>query len=542
MGKKKKSEAAKKRSKLKYRKNRSKPTETKMAELEKEMLQKQQHVKWEKRVVIAHSKVYDSAEAIRAEFAGVDSELRPKTVESALKFDMIGLHDKVPLPLDEADRDIEYMTRYKIYEPQRICTRGWQVVEGFERDKVTEVYMEAESLRVLTLQDRYRLMAWLLSKAATAAAGEIRLEDVTVAKQLGRALYRGNRAPLFTVRGQAMQSAGIDPDRQLGMVQQAGKILEVDIGTRRHHAGVGTVVEPGVRYRYQEGQHSGVSKTKASAVQKDCTPEQERGFYAQLQPITNAVLKGVSPWMRKKLKHLRRKLKAAWSGPGTASLCYAKISVGFNYGAGFHLDPHDEGEAVWGVMGPVEIAFPGAQTVVRLRSGDVIEFDARIHYHACVAIGPRTKNAVLSFWNSQVQLTKLAEASKRISEAKAEQEEHHRWHGDQCELRRLAKVRARKRHAGEHVDDFLNEEEDAAAATAMQGTHQEQEASEDSQEEEAGPSCGQKRKRAAEPDSQVVEQLSEYELQNQDRRNANAARIAILEAEWEKARRDHYER
>ena len=138
-------------------------------------------------------------------------------------------------------------------------------------------------------------------------------------------------------------------------------------------------------------------------IAKGCTQEKYWSYMRRLQPICNAICKS-AVWMVPELKRHVRNIKEVWDHQGLACFAYMVCSVGLNFGAGFHLDKEDDGHALWGVFGEVEIAFPECNTVFRVRDGATLSFDARQYYHACVAMAEsRQENCVFSLWNSAEQ-------------------------------------------------------------------------------------------------------------------------------------------
>ena len=157
-------------------------------------------------------------------------------------------------------------------------------------------------------------------------------------------------------------------------------------------------------------------------IAKGCTQEKYWSYMRRLQPICNAICK-TAVWMVSELKRHVRNIKEVWDHQGLACFAYMVCSVGLNFGAGFHLDKEDDGHALWGVCGEVEIAFPECNTVFRVRDGATLSFDARRHYHACVAMAEsRRENCVFSLWNSAVQRTRLRREQQLVAQARREYE------------------------------------------------------------------------------------------------------------------------
>lgn len=239
-------------------------------------------------------------------------------------------------------------------------------------------------------------------------------------------------SPMVTIRGQALQSLGIDSRDALGVANMTPEVLKVDMGQKRHHKGVGFVGDPGVRYRYTEPAVKDVSnlqeneKLKGGFSLKDpsCSSDKYWSYMARLQVICNAISQS-AVWMKEELQRQSDSIREVWDHKGLACFAYMVCSVGLNFGAGFHLDKEDEGHALWGIAGEVEVAFPEANLTVRARGGDVLSFDARRYYHACVAMAEsRQENAVFSLWNSSGQRVRLREEMKAVARVRTMAAEH----------------------------------------------------------------------------------------------------------------------
>ena len=354
------------------------------------------------------------------------------------KEDMVQGHvvDMVPLPTRDEDIDKKCLRSYKVYDHKCVETgvRGdppWNVEEDFPADTVTEVFMVHPKQKAQTAACIIALQFSGLFPP-TASLGILQdLGEGHSLRDLLTVMWGMSLLPMITIRGGSLTSFGIDPHRALGVANMTQQVLGCDMGEKRHHTGVGFVGDPGVRYRYTEeqadlgsvaktGQLASGDKLKGGVamIAKGCTQEKYWTYMRRLQPICNAICKS-AVWMFPELKQHVRNIKEVWDHQGLACFAYMVCSVGLNFGAGFHLDKEDDGHALWGVCGEVEIAFPESNTIFRVRDGATLSFDARQYYHACVAMADsRQENCVFSLWNSSEQRARLRREQQAVAQAR----------------------------------------------------------------------------------------------------------------------------
>lgn len=356
------------------------------------------------------------------------------------KEDMVQGHvvDKVPLPTRDEDIDKKCLRSYKVFDSKCVETgvRGdppWNVEEDFPADTITEVFMVHKQQK---LQTAAFAVALSVSKAFPQSASLGIFQDLggqDSLRDLLSAMWGMSPSPMITIRGGSLSSFGIDPREALGVANMTPEVLTCDMGEKRHHTGVGFVGDPGVRYRYTEGQADLESLAKTgelkpgdklkggvAMIAKGCSREKYWTYMRRLQPICNAICKS-AVWMFPELKQHADNIKDVWDHQGLACFAYMVCSIGLNFGAGFHLDKDDDGHALWGVAGEVEIAFPESNTVFRVRDGATLSFDARQYYHACVAMAEdRQENCVFSLWNSAEQRARLRREQETVAKARRE--------------------------------------------------------------------------------------------------------------------------
>lgn len=386
------------------------------------------------------------------------------------------LHNKVPRPQSDQDYDEEELKAEKVYHTEDI--KHYQVFNNFKPDTVTHVYAygafydrEAQTTLValtvallassgehsptrkaLAVLVQPRLLcdlvprSWLASGtpapqarmySSVTAKGQLK-EVVSTVESYFLVCLACSRRPAFSARGRVLQSRGLCPKRALGVFQLTPKVLKVNMAKKRHHEGVGYVGDPGIRYRKEEPtgegsqEASGFTKSGRTLLHPECTEQQYKSYIAQLRTFMNAYTSGCT-WQRDFLLRSAADLQQLEQTPGIdllevsdhpASFSYPKISVGLNFGAGYHLDTEDEHDAIWALAGRTELAFPSLTSVGQFDSGDVVSFDARLEYHACVAMTrKRQGNAVGSGWKSAKQVTSIAREAQQANERRQRQEQ-----------------------------------------------------------------------------------------------------------------------
>ena len=204
------------------------------------------------------------------------------------------------------------------------------------------------------------------------------------------------------VRGAVARTFSVNTAQALKAVEQMPLRSATNIGQKRvTHSGAGFAGDQGLRYRYTEtadGLHGKLGVARHN--QKTSTEEQYRSIKHNLQPACGAATRGAMPWLREELCEKVRFWNSVTQQTGSASVAHQAVTVGFMFGAGAHWDAHDASTAIWLALGEVHIGFPERETIVVLRDGDVITFDARKVMHCCIKRNPLLgKYAVLSLWN-----------------------------------------------------------------------------------------------------------------------------------------------
>jgi hypothetical protein len=139
------------------------------------------------------------------------------------------------------------------------------------------------------------------------------------------------------------------------------------------------VSHPGMRRRWKAP-----SATERKIAPCSVKPMKEGQYQRCLHAIQRVANKGLlvaARWMHDEVVECTRVVQACHEHGGTPSFAHLAAAVGVKCGAAVHVDKRDTKTALWMCLGDINMFWPEAGCILRLRDGDVLSFDAARMYH-----------------------------------------------------------------------------------------------------------------------------------------------------------------